>query len=223
MSKTTPYDLDFDASLTVDRSTRRLAITFSVVFGALTVLSAFDITFDIQDKLPLKHELVEDGVLVVGILGLAVTGIWLARSLRRERQLIAQAAVLASRWQKRERELEAESAALAQQLQVSELETSRWKREAGGLIAGLGAAIDAQFGRWNLSPAEREVALLLLKGLSHKEIGTLRRVGEATVRQQAQAVYRKSGLANRSDLAAFFLEDLLLPAHDVESARLEAH
>jgi hypothetical protein len=32
-----------------------------------------------------------------------------------------------------------------------------------------------------------------------------------TVRQHAVAVYRKSGLAGRAELSAFFLEDLLLP------------
>ncbi len=34
---------------------------------------------------------------------------------------------------------------------------------------------------------------------------------ERTVRQHAIAVYSKSGLAGRAELAAFFLEDLLLP------------
>jgi hypothetical protein len=31
------------------------------------------------------------------------------------------------------------------------------------------------------------------------------------VRQHAVSVYRKSGLSGRAELAAFFLEDLLLP------------
>jgi DNA-binding NarL/FixJ family response regulator len=62
-----------------------------------------------------------------------------------------------------------------------------------------------------LSPAEKEVALLLLKGLAHKEIAQARSITEATARQQARAVYKKAGLAGRNDLAAFFLEDLLLP------------
>ena len=35
--------------------------------------------------------------------------------------------------------------------------------------------------------------------------------GEATVRQQSTAIYRKAGLDGRHDLAAFFLEDLLAP------------
>ena len=75
----------------------------------------------------------------------------------------------------------------------------------------LGAAIDRQFDRWGLSPAERESALLQLKGLRHRDIAELHQTSERTVRQQALSVYRKSGLNGRSDLAAFFLEDLLLP------------
>jgi DNA-binding NarL/FixJ family response regulator len=53
-------------------------------------------------------------------------------------------------------------------------EARRWKTEASDVLRGLGAAIDAQFGRWGLSSAEREVALLLLKGLAHKEIAEVR-------------------------------------------------
>jgi DNA-binding NarL/FixJ family response regulator len=78
-------------------------------------------------------------------------------------------------------------------------------------LRGLGEAIDRQFVRWHLTPAEREVGLLLLKGLSHKEAAAARSTSETTIRQQALAIYRKSGLRNRSELSAFFLEDLLLP------------
>lgn len=87
----------------------------------------------------------------------------------------------------------------------------KWRSEAQELLRGLGAAIDRQFDRWGLSPAEREVGLLLLKGLSLKEAAEARQTSERTVRQQALAVYRKAGLAGRAELAAFFLEDLLLP------------
>lgn len=87
----------------------------------------------------------------------------------------------------------------------------RWRGEAQELLQGLGAAIDRQFDRWGLSPAEREVGLLLLKGLALKDVASARKTSERTVRQQALAVYRKAGLAGRAELAAFFLEDLLLP------------
>lgn len=79
------------------------------------------------------------------------------------------------------------------------------------LIARLGSAIQQQFVRWQLTVAESAVALLLLKGLSLKEIAAVRATSERTVREQARCVYRKAGISGRPALAAFFLEDLLLP------------
>lgn len=94
------------------------------------------------------------------------------------------------------------------------VEAEQWKKESSELIQGLGIAIDNQFERWNLTEAEAEVGLFLLKGLSLKEIATIRQRSERTVREQARALYRKSGLSGRSSLSAFFLEDLLLPRSD---------
>jgi DNA-binding CsgD family transcriptional regulator len=95
-------------------------------------------------------------------------------------------------------------------------EHARWKTRAEKLLRGLGEAIDAQFDRWRLTRAEREVALLLLKGFGHKEIARMQERSERTIRQHAISVYRKSGLGGRAELSAFFLEDLLLPSADDE-------
>ena len=92
-----------------------------------------------------------------------------------------------------------------------DIEVERWKIESQKYIQGLSAAIDAQLARWALSPSEKDIALLLLKGLSLKEIAQLRNTAEKTVRSQSVTIYSKSGLAGRSELAAFFLEDLLVP------------
>jgi len=105
-----------------------------------------------------------------------------------------------------------QSARLDRELTETKAEAQRWSREAKDVLSGLGVAIDAQFDKWALTPAERDVALLQLKGLRHKEIAELRHTSERTVRQQALSIYRKSGLGGRTDLAAFFLEDLLLPS-----------
>jgi len=99
-------------------------------------------------------------------------------------------------------------------LSMARQEASQWQAENRDLMRGLGAAIEKQFVRWVLSKSEAEVGLLLLKGLSHKEIGEIRGVSERTVREQARAVYRKSDLSGRSALSAFFLEDLLLPMEE---------
>jgi DNA-binding NarL/FixJ family response regulator len=99
---------------------------------------------------------------------------------------------------------------------LAELEEARrdgagWRAAVDHHVEGLKAAIDEQFNDWRMTEAERDVALLILKGLCHKEIAALRDTSERTVRQQAQQVYRKSGLSGKNALSAFFLEDLLSP------------
>ena len=103
-------------------------------------------------------------------------------------------------------------------LSVTSLESERlareravWEREASSLLQGLGSAVSSQFDGWSLTPTERRVALLLLKGLSHKRIARTTETSERTVRQHSVSVYRKSGLAGRAALSGFFLEPLLLP------------
>ena len=86
-------------------------------------------------------------------------------------------------------------------------ERDTWRHRAEKLLRGLGEEIDAQLRLWNLTPAD----LLLLKGYGHKETASLLDRSERTIRQHAVAVYRKSNLSGRAELAAFFLEDLLLP------------
>lgn len=100
---------------------------------------------------------------------------------------------------------------LIRDLEVARVQGQRWRTEARTLLSGLGDAIDAQFTRWNLTDAEREVALLLLKGLSLKEVAAVRATTERTIRAQAQALYAKAGVTGRAALSAFFLEDLLAP------------
>ncbi len=69
-------------------------------------------------------------------------------------------------------------------------------------------AVKTQFEKWHLSEGEIEIATLLIKGFSMKEIAGFRNSQESTVRQQATSIYKKSGVAGRQQLAAFFLEDI---------------
>lgn len=91
-------------------------------------------------------------------------------------------------------------------------EAELWRIESRKYVEGLASAIDQQLTKWQLTTAEKEVAFLLLKGLSLKEIATVRNTTEKTARAQSMAVYAKAGIAGRSELSAFFLEDLLPPA-----------
>jgi DNA-binding CsgD family transcriptional regulator len=91
-----------------------------------------------------------------------------------------------------------EQLSLMRDLEVARSEGAQWRADMRELLKGLGSAIDAQFDRWQLTAAEREIALA-------------RDTSERTIRQQAQSIYGKANLSGRAALSAFFLEDLLLP------------
>ncbi|WP_295636109.1 tripartite tricarboxylate transporter substrate-binding protein [Novosphingobium sp.] len=74
--------------------------------------------------------------------------------------------------------------------------------------AGERGEIARQMVAWGLSAAEVEIGWMILKGLQFKEIAAARGTSERTVRQQAQSIYAKSELPNRSEFSAHFLEDL---------------
>lgn len=171
---------------TTDVGTRATPIA-AVLFAIIAILIAADIAADYHSGTNAGHLLTEAAVMTLAIAG--ATALW--------RQL-----------QSARHRTERLSADLARATREAE----RFKKEAADALRGLGEAIDRQFTRWELTPAERGVGLLLLKGLSHKEVAAARSTSETTIRQQALAIYRKSGLRNRSELSAFFLEDLLLPA-----------
>jgi DNA-binding CsgD family transcriptional regulator len=159
----------------------------AVIFSAIAFLIGVDVVADYRSGTESSHLLSEGLAMALALTGAIV--LW--RQFR------------ATRWHAEQ---------LTVDLAAARQEAQRFRGEAQDALRGLGEAIDRQFARWKLTPAEREVGLLLLKGLSHKEAAAARATSETTIRQQALAIYRKAGVRNRSDLSAFFLEDLLLPA-----------
>jgi DNA-binding CsgD family transcriptional regulator len=164
-----------------------------LVLALVALLVALDMHMDWGEGASLTHVSIELFTLTLAGVSAAVLW-WRYQSARRHARLLAS-------------HLQAAHADAAQ----LRIDVARFRAESQQHARGLGEAIDRQFERWGLSPAEREVALLLVKGLSHKEAAEVRATSERTVRQQALAVYRKAGLGGRAERAAFFLEDLLQP------------
>jgi len=100
---------------------------------------------------------------------------------------------------------------LQSDLKRIEIENQLNKDKLAEKICGISQHIEQEFAKWQLTTTEKEIALMLLKGLTFKEIAEVRCKSERTVRQQAGAIYAKSSLSNRSDLAAYFLEDFMTP------------
>ncbi len=163
------------------------------MLSTLLLLMVLDLIADARISGRSAHLFIESIVMFLGGVGIAL--LW--REWLRERRAAVTARLELGRAHEAEMQWRDEAA--------------RWRQESHVLLQGLGEAIGRQFDAWSLTRAEKEVGLLLLKGLSHREIAAVREASEATVRQQAQALYEKAGVRGRAELSAFFLEDLLLP------------
>lgn len=170
-----------------DRASPQVRFSLTLLLLAIVVGGAVDLALDAPEDWGSFHVLYEVA-LVIGALGL-VARLWRG-------------------WWR----AEASAGALRRTLTERQAERDAWRMRAERALEGLGRAVDEQFGAWQLTPAEREVALLLLKGHGHKQIAAATGRSERTVRQHAVAVYKKAGVQGRAELAAFFLEDLAVPA-----------
>ena len=164
----------------------RTDLALAAVFLLVVVAGVTDLVLDQPTTWWSLHVVVEVAVVALG-LGLAIA-LW-------------------ARWRATARSLEAAERSAEER----RLERDAWKERASRALEGLGAALDAQFRAWELTPAEAEVALGLLKGQTHKQLARASGRSERTVRQHAVAVYRKARVSGRAELAAFFLEDIALP------------
>lgn len=79
-------------------------------------------------------------------------------------------------------------------------------RIARGAFAEL---LDEHFDAWGLTPSERDVALLAIKGLSIAEIADVRQTKDGTIKAQCNAIYSKAGVTGRPQLLSLFIEELL--------------
>lgn len=161
--------------------------------------------------------------LVLGVLGVVVVGsavdLWLdgPENWRSTHMMMELTLMLVSTsvgivlW-RAWRRTSVQLASTQRSLATEQAEREQWRQRAEGALSGMAQAINEQFDRWALTPSERQVALLLLKGHGHKQIAGQTNRSERTVRQHAVAVYSKSGQAGRAELAGFFLEGIPDPA-----------
>jgi DNA-binding CsgD family transcriptional regulator len=169
----------------------RLHWILAIALGSIIVGGSADLVMD-KPATWLSFHVVFETLMIAGALVMATT-LWLG-------------------WWR-----SAHSAAdLRRSLATQRDERDAWKASAEAALEGLGRAIDAQFRSWRLTPTEREVALMLLKGYGHKQIAAHTGRSERTVRQHAGAVYEKAGIGGRAELAAYFLHDLMLPEEERE-------
>ena len=95
--------------------------------------------------------------------------------------------------------------ALRRAVQQRNAAQARMQRASGAFMDLLAARLD----EWGLTPAEKDVALFAIKGLSTADIAMLRATSEGTVKAQTNAIYRKAGVTGRPQLLSLFIDDLM--------------
>ncbi len=88
----------------------------------------------------------------------------------------------------------------------------RQKYLSGQLRAASGAfweLMEDHFESWALTPSERDVALLAIKGFSIAEIAKIRHTKVGTIKAQSNAIYAKAGVTGRPQLLSLFIDELM--------------
>lgn len=96
-------------------------------------------------------------------------------------------------------------------------ERDRARAELRSLRGDFDRILQAHFSLWNLTPAQRDIALLTLRGLPIERIAQLRGSAPGTVKAHLNAIYRAGGFHTRSELVGFFMDELL--DHGASEAR----
>lgn len=170
---------------------RALVLRLGGAFTIVVLASALDLALDRPSSWTSAHVLVELTILIVSLA--AAIALW--RTLRRTSQELSTA----------HGHVRATRAALA----LRQAERDAWRLRAEAALNEFAVVVDEQMAVWRLTSTERDVALLILQGLGHRDVALRLGRSERTVRQHAVAVYVKAGVGSRAELAAFFLRDAL--------------
>ena len=159
-------------------------LIIAIILGLIMALNMADVVTDISLGVPTWH-IIEESIIVL-VAGLTM-GYLVIEMRSRARQLDRLTCTLS--------QADQQIANITQEMRSARHQYSE--------------LIHQQFENWQLTISEQQVAMLLLKGLSFKEIAAVRDTREKTVRQQASTIYAKSGVDGRHAFAAWFLEDFL--------------
>jgi DNA-binding CsgD family transcriptional regulator len=159
------------------------------LLSVIMLLNLLDVLSDLELGVPTWHIIQESLLVTLSALGTLYISTDLLRRTRKLRQLAVQL-----------KRADTRICNISSRMQAARQEYT--------------AAVQQQFELWSLTRSEQEVALLLLKGLSFREISGVRSTKEKTVRQQASSIYTKAGVDGRHSFCAWFMEDFIQPSSE---------
>jgi DNA-binding CsgD family transcriptional regulator len=156
----------------------------ALILLVIMVLNFFDVLTDISLGVPGWHIFSESLIVLVSAIG----AIFLIKDMKIRTSNIV---------------------SLKKELNISDDKLRNISEEMKNARHEYSTVIHNQFDRWVLTLREQEVAMLLLKGLSFKEMSAVRNTKEKTIRQQASTIYSKAKVEGRHEFAAWFFEDFI--------------
>ncbi len=156
----------------------------AIILLIIMCLNFFDVLTDISLGVPIWHIFSESLIVIVSGIG----ALFLINDIFKRTSDISR---------------------LKQELLISDDKLRNISDEMKNARHEYSTVIQSQFKQWSLTPSEQDVAMLLLKGLSFKEMSAVRNTKEKTVRQQASVIYSKANVEGRHEFAAWFLEDFM--------------
>lgn len=98
---------------------------------------------------------------------------------------------------------------LVHQMRELEAENSRQSQSLKFLRGEMENFARCKFDAWKLSPAECDIAMYMLKGLSIADIAAARSTAEGTIKAQTSNIFRKTCVSSRTELMSLFLDEFL--------------
>lgn len=74
-----------------------------------------------------------------------------------------------------------------------------------------------KFDDWGLTTAERDVTLLIIRGLSVADIAAARNTAQGTIKAQSTSIFRKIGVGSKTELMSLIIDEFLTSDRTLES------
>lgn len=94
-------------------------------------------------------------------------------------------------------------------LRLLQVEAERSQETIHMLRGNFDDVLLTKFDDWGLTTAERDVTLLIIRGLSVADIAAARNTAQGTIKAQSTSIFRKIGVGSKAELMSLIIDEFL--------------
>lgn len=94
-------------------------------------------------------------------------------------------------------------------LRLLQAQAARSRETIQMLRGNFDEVLSDKFEEWRLTAAERDVTLLIIRGLSVAEIAAARNTALGTIKAQSTSIFRKIGVSSKGELMSAIIDEFL--------------